>query len=113
MCQEKANRNGAASATVRITAAFACATFVVSLLFSTVFIALHAKHEHDHHGENGACATCAHIALAENLLKTVSAAAPLTVGAIGLLCWKPYFPKAARSCASAYTLISLKVRIND
>jgi preprotein translocase subunit SecG len=113
MCQEKTNRNGAANAMVRVTVALTCASFVAALLLSAAFIALRAQHEHDHHGENGVCTTCAHIALAENLLKTVSMAALVTACAIGLLGWKPYLPKVARSCADAYTLISLKVRINN
>jgi hypothetical protein len=97
----------------RLIAALICVCFVVALVLSSAFIAVHANHEHDSDGADGGCAVCAHIAAAENLLKSVSAAAALSAVALGALLAALIVSKSVRSGITDSTLISLKVRLNN
>ncbi|MDR0904647.1 MAG: hypothetical protein LBN00_00495 [Oscillospiraceae bacterium] len=97
----------------RLIAALICVCFVVALVLSSAFIAIHENHEHDNDGADGGCAVCAHIAAAENLLKTVSAAAALSAVALGTMLAALIVLKSVRSGIADNTLISLKVRLNN
>lgn len=90
-----------------------CVCFLVVSFLSTAFILTHANHEHDHDGPNGSCATCIHLATAENLFKQLSSAIVAAVFAFALssfisFCLKPFAP-----CVGSSTLITLKVRLNN
>jgi hypothetical protein len=97
---------------LRLFALFFCVFYIVVTLLSATCILTHANHTHDNEGSGGSCATCMHIASAENLLKALSTA----VAAVGIsLC---AFALIISLCsryimAEGYSLVSLKVRLNN
>ena len=86
--------------------------FILISLLSEVFLLSNANHEHDHHGADGGCATCAHILSAEHQLRQITAAVIRTAYAIVAL-----FTAVARlsiisTLFGYYTLIDLKTRMD-
>jgi Mn2+/Fe2+ NRAMP family transporter len=108
-----ASQCGRRQKTPRLIAAFICACFIAALVLSSAFIVTHINHEHDDCGADGGCAVCAHIAAAESLLKTVSAAAALSAAALGAMSAALIISEAARCGIADKTLIGLKVRLNN
>lgn len=92
-------------------AIFVC--IVATSLLSGAFILTHADHEHDHNGPGDTCATCAQLAAAENILKQLSAAlAVASVAITGTFALVSHLCGAAPRLTS-YTLVGLKVRLNN
>lgn len=105
-------RSGKQSAK-RLIALAVCVFFIAASLLSAVFILTHANHTHNHNGPNGSCATCARLAAAENLLKTISAA---PVGAALIYGALPAVLSVLKSVGfqtGLYALVRLKVRLNN
>jgi hypothetical protein len=98
---------------VRLIALAACILFITASLLSAAFILTHANHEHDHNGADGSCATCTNMMAAGNLLKQLST--PLAGSALGLGSLLAVLSALEHiSChISFYTLVSLKVRLNN
>jgi low temperature requirement protein LtrA len=91
-----------------------CLLFIAASLLSSAFILTHASHVHDHAGEGGSCATCAHVMAAGHLLRTIGltvVAAALSFGAhrafISILKF------TAADLDFLISLVSLKVRLNN
>ena len=90
-----------------------CILFFASPIISEAYIFTHLDHEHDHNGAHGSCATCAHIVAAEALLKSVYTA--LVVAALAFWCISGTFSilKSVKFYAGFYTLVLLKIRLNN
>ncbi|HBQ87260.1 MAG TPA: hypothetical protein DD811_12405 [Syntrophomonas sp.] len=100
-------------AAIRIIAMAFCICFIVASLSATVFILTHANHNHDHNGPGGSCATCNHMIAAENLLKQLAPAVTGVALAFGsLFAVLSIFPPISFHI-SFYTLVNLKVRLNN
>jgi hypothetical protein len=113
MCCNVTSQYGKRQRTARLISAFICVCFIAALVLSAAFIATHANHEHDNNGADGGCAACAHISAAANLLKTVSAAVVISSVTLGAMFAALATLQAARLVIADYTLISLKVRLNN
>lgn len=88
-----------------------CVLFIAGTLFSTAFISTRINHDHD--GHNGNCTTCAHLAMAERLLKSLSTAitdTALIFGCFSVIC---SILKAVDFYTGFITLVHLKVRLNN
>jgi hypothetical protein len=97
----------------RLIARLLCALFIAVSLLSSAFILTHAHHAHDQDMPDGSCATCAHVMAAENLLKALGVAvmaAALYLGGRRVLVSAP---KPIASDSGFFTLVSLKVRLNN
>jgi hypothetical protein len=97
---------------VRLIAMLLCVCFIAAALLSAAFVLSHANHEHDYNGPDGSCGTCACVAAAQELLKTISTA----VVAVGII-----FGGLFSTClllwsvtlrADFSTLVGLKIRLN-
>ena len=88
--------------------------FVISAaILSEAFVITHANHKHDNKGEGGGCAICIHIQNAENLLNQLGSALGGTSFAFtGLFAFSVVLFFALR-LISSYTLIHLKMRMNN
>ncbi|QIB68804.1 hypothetical protein Ami103574_05480 [Aminipila butyrica] len=98
---------------IRRIALAMCVIFIAVSLFSAAYIITQANHTHDHNGPDGSCVTCAHLALAGNLLRSISAvvvgSAPLWGGLFVVLSiCKPHY-----SYGKLNTLVHLKVKLNN
>lgn len=98
---------------LRITALALCVSILMVFFLSTAFIFTNANHEHDHSGPNGSCATCIHIASAENLLKQLSTAIISASFIIGSLFGILFLLNPTTNGVDFFTLVSLKVRMNN
>jgi hypothetical protein len=97
----------------RLIALLLCALFIAVSLLSSAFILSHANHEHDQDMPDGSCATCAHVVAAENLLKTLGAA---VIAVTLYLSGHHAIVSTLKPIASDlgfFTLVSLKVRLNN
>jgi hypothetical protein len=90
-----------------------CILFILAPILSEAFIIAHADHEHDHDGAHGSCATCAHLAAAEILLKSVSIAPAIAAFAFWYSANVLSIRKPADFHTNFYTLVILKVRLNN
>jgi hypothetical protein len=97
--------------TARLLAALICVCFIAALLLSSAFIVTHSGHEHDRNGADGGCAVCAHIAAAENLLKTVSVIA--LIAAVTAFFAARLIRVSTYHTAAGGTPIGQKVRLNN
>lgn len=109
----KASGQSAKNPMIKNIALMICICVMAASFLSAAFILTHANHEHDHEGPNGTCATCIHLAVAENSLKLLSAAIVSRVFSFVIcssvsFCLKPFAP-----CIDLFTLVSLKVRLNN
>ncbi|MCL2152724.1 MAG: hypothetical protein FWH57_07190 [Oscillospiraceae bacterium] len=97
----------------RLIALAICVLFIAGSLLSAAFIFTHIHHEHDHNAPNGGCTTCVHISAAENLLKSLSAA--LAGAALIIECFSAIrsLLKPVSLNTGFFTLIHLKVRLNN
>ena len=88
-----------------------CVLFIAFSFLSTLFITTHIHH--DHKGTEGSCATCAHLATFENLLKHLSIV--MACAALAFGCFSAIHPilKPAVLCLGLFTLVHLKVRYNN
>jgi hypothetical protein len=96
---------------VKLTALLLCAFFALALVLSFVLILTNFNHDHDRNGEDGGCATCAHIIACAKLIErlgTVIAVAVVIVSMYGVAV--PLRLVALQ--INSTSLISLKVRLN-
>jgi hypothetical protein len=97
----------------RLIALAVCVLFMAAASLSAAFMITCAHHEHDHNGPDESCAVCAHLASAGDLLKSMSAA----VAGAALVFWGLpailSLPKPLGSHADFYTLVRLKVKLNN
>jgi drug/metabolite transporter superfamily protein YnfA len=89
-----------------------CVIYITVSLLSLKFISTHENHVHDHDGADGCCVTCAHIAAAQNLLTTLSAAIA-AIGAALSLRFRLFSARPQRQAFGGVSLVSSKVRMND
>ena len=87
--------------------------FSIVPLLSTVYIIIHACHEHEHYEIDDDCAVCEHILIAKSLLRQIGAAVKIMAYAFANL-----FAAVAVLCAvsnfcSSQTLVNLKIRMNN
>lgn len=108
-----ARDHGQRPAAIRIIAVAFCICFIVASLSATVFILTHANHKHDHNGPSGSCATCSHMIAAENLLKQLTPAVTAAALASGILFAVLSILPPVSFYISFYTLVNLKVRLNN
>jgi hypothetical protein len=95
------------------TGAFALLiVFVLVMLLSAAFILTHSDHEHDHNGSGGTCATCAQLHIAQNLLKNI-ASLILVLAALNVFFTPAKIIHVFSRKIENYTLVSLKVRLNN
>ena len=97
----------------RLIALLVCVLFIAGAILSTIFIFTHINHEHDPNGPAGGCVTCVHLTAAENLLKHLSAAiagAALIFGCFSAI--RSIFNQV-NSHTGFFTLVCLKVRLNN
>ncbi|GHV48967.1 hypothetical protein FACS189499_09500 [Clostridia bacterium] len=113
MCCNTTSQYGKRQKTARFIAVLVCVLFVAALALSAAFIVTHESHIHDHNGADGGCATCAHISAAENLLKTIAAAVAVSSVALGAMFAALLTVMVTWLGIADYTLIGLKVRINN
>jgi hypothetical protein len=96
----------------RLTALALCLVFIAVSLLAAVFVYTHLNHTHDHNGPEGSCATCAHIAVAENLRRQLGTGAVAVVLAFGMLFALLAVLKPVVFGGSRCTLVSAKIRLN-
>ena len=100
------------SAKRRIALTF-CILFIALFLISEIFIFTHINHDHDCNGPGGSCATCYHVMMVENLIRSISTALiGATLAACGFLI-AYHAPRPANFSAGISTLVHLKVRLNS
>jgi len=90
-----------------------CVFFIAASILSAAFVLTHAGHTHDHNGTGGSCAACVHIAAAENLLKSISAALAGAAIIYGGLSAALSVLKPGSFFTDFYTLVHLKIRSNN
>ena len=88
-----------------------CAIIIAASLISSIFTLTHAVHKHDNDGVDGACAVCILLATVENLSKQIPIA--ITVITIAYIALSASAYKPAFLNSESYTLIALKVRLNN
>jgi hypothetical protein len=106
-------KNAPKPSAISLAALVLCVFFIALSVFSSAYINTHTNHTHDHDGPNGSCETCVHIAVAENLLAFISTA---VIGAVLIYKYLSIVAsvlKSAHSRAGSYTLVRLKVRLNN
>jgi ABC-type sulfate transport system permease component len=90
-----------------------CVFFVFVPLFSTFALASHAAHDHDQDGPDGSCSACAHVQVAENVLKAISVTIVVCVAAwlwkfsqlpLLVTCWGSF---------EGFSLVALKIKLNN
>ncbi|MDR0858300.1 MAG: hypothetical protein LBN97_04645 [Oscillospiraceae bacterium] len=113
MCCKAIAQYGKRRKTARLLAAFICVCFVAALVLASAFIVVHGNHEHDTNGTDGACAVCACVSAAGNLLKAVSSAAAVCVFAFGAIFAALRLLKSLRLDFAVSTLTSVKIRLNN
>jgi hypothetical protein len=106
------NGRGRRSA-ARLTAFALCVLFIALTALSTAYILTHANHRHDHNGPGGDCAVCVRINAAERLLKTISTAAAGAALVFGGVFALLSARKVSGCHKGFYSLIRLKVRLNN
>jgi hypothetical protein len=98
---------------IRLIALLLCVCFIAAVLLSAAFILTHANHAHDHDGPGGSCVTCACISLAQNVLKSLFTAALGAAAALAYLFAVCALLASAVSRTDRYSLVSLKIRLNN
>lgn len=106
-------KSGAKGSMLKSIALIICVCFIVTSILSVVFILTHANHQHDHEGPNGTCATCDHLAATTNLLKQLSIAIVTSVFPSVLYLFISYCLKPSTPYVGLFTLVSLKVRLDN
>jgi hypothetical protein len=89
-----------------------CALFVAISLFSEIYVITHAAHQHDHDGENGACAVCAQLA-AVGMSRQLTALAAKAPAAAPVPSLSAPAPQSAQSRVCASSPVTLKVKLNN
>ncbi|MCR1900158.1 hypothetical protein NSA47_14415 [Irregularibacter muris] len=87
--------------------------FVFATSLSAVFLFTHADHEHDHHGPEGTCATCAQLGTVHHLLKNIFTTILASVTALSTLLILTITVNTVSPRVRFHTLVSLKVRLNN
>ena len=90
-----------------------CVCFITGTLLSVVFVSAYSIHEHDKNGPDNSCVYCAYLSEVENLLKHLSVAlvgAAMIFGALSVI---RFDYMSACTHTVFYTLVSLKVRLNN
>ncbi|SHJ41159.1 hypothetical protein SAMN02745176_03490 [Lutispora thermophila DSM 19022] len=90
-----------------------CVCFIVTSFLSTAFILTHSNHQHDHEGPNGTCAMCIHLTIAKNLLKQIFTATVTNLFSLVLCLFISYCLKPNTQYIGLFTLVSLKVRLDN
>jgi len=90
-----------------------CAIFIAVLFLSTAYIITHTNHEHDLDGPDNSCATCLHLAFAENYIYQ-----PFVHIAKNIVIIFIAFNFISRTCIAFsnvifYTPVTLKVMLNN
>lgn len=98
---------------LRVIAFTLCILFIAASLFSTVFVFAHLNHTHDNNGPGGTCTTCIHMVTAKSLLRQISTAVAKTAIAVCCLFTLLFFRQPAALYSGFYTLVTLKVRLNN
>ena len=98
----------------RNAAAVLLVCVIFSFFLSWMFIMLHAEHEHDHSGLDGACAVCEQIVEAERVFRQFS----FVAAAIAAVClfrraWVILCCRVADAVSLFATPVQLKVRMNN
>jgi hypothetical protein len=99
--------------TLRLVALLVCVLFITASLLSAVYILSNADHTHDHNGPGGACETCIHITSAENLLKQIGTAVIAAAIFFGLRIGFISIIKTTSIRSTLFSLVELKVRLNN
>jgi len=86
---------------------------IMTSFLSAAFILTCSNHEHDHEGPDGTCATCVHLAFAENLLKQFSTAIITNAVPLVVCLFISFCLKASVLYSGPFTLVSLKVRLDN
>lgn len=113
MCCISSHKQSAKRSAIKSIALILCVCFILVSFLLTAFIITHTNHEHDHGGPNGSCATCIQLTSAENLLKQISAALTVTGFIFAFLSLISLFLKPIALHIGSFTLVSLKVRLNN
>ena len=98
---------------IRFTAMVLLVCIISVTMLSFAFILTHANHHHDHNGPNGTCAACSQIATVENSFKQASI---VLVAAIIAVTGSPalgFVRKIIVFIPVFFTLVQLKVRLNN
>jgi len=90
-----------------------CAFFISGTLLSVVFVSSYSIHEHDKNGPDNSCVYCAFLSEVENLLKHLSTALVGAAIVFGALSTIRFVYISACSYTVFYTLVRLKVRLNN
>lgn len=98
---------------IRFIAMALLACLISVTVLSGLFLVTQTNHEHDHNGPAGTCATCAHIATTENILKQLSAALAVAGIAVGGSFALISHLKAIFSEPVSFTPVLLNVRQNN
>ena len=97
----------------RLIALVTCALFITGALLSAAFVFTHINHKHDHNAPDGGCVVCAQISVAENLLKSLSAALAGAGLILGCLSAIRSILKLVSFNTDFLTLVHLKIRLNN
>ena len=116
MCFSRINGSiyiGRKRSVLSVLALVVCILFFAVSILSEAFIFTHLDHEHDHNGPHGGCATCAHMAAAENLLKSISTS--LIGVALAIWCFSAVLAilQPVDFNTGFHALVLLKVRLNN
>lgn len=90
-----------------------CISFITASLLLTAFIFTHIYHEHDHNCSNGNCAVCTQILTAEYFLKFIFTGSICVSITLYFFCTIYSILKLIRFYNDFYTLVHLKIRLNN
>ena len=98
------------------TRAFAIAIIfllIVGYFMPAVFIFTHIDHEHDFNGPGGSCDVCVYLAAAKSMQKRLNAPMVVAFFAFAYISVILIVFKSSDYHAISYTLVRMKVRINN
>jgi hypothetical protein len=98
---------------IRLVALFVCVLFLAASLLSSAYLLTHMNHNHDHTGHGGTCSTCAHITAAETFLKQIGTAAIMAMIVFGFRIFDLFILKPTPINSYYYSLVALKVRLDN
>ena len=97
----------------RFIALAVCVLSIAAALLAAAFIFTYADHTHNHNGPNGSCAICDRLAAAEKLFKAIATALAGVALMYGAFSAALSVLKPAGFRAGLWTLVRLKVRLNN
>ena len=107
------NTKGKARPAKRVVALSICVVFISVTLLSATYVFTHVSHTHDRFGPVGKCTTCDNLTTALNLLESIA----IAFAAMALICGGFFIDLPVRKTPvfhrGFFTLVLLKVRLNN